>query len=253
MSDRSKAAELEEAGIETIVYEVLRDDPGTLPDVDVLFLEIWDPDRSDLYWEINFHGVGRVVERYAGSAAIVNGSTLNVYGEGPSPLVEEAGCSPTTEYARSRYAQERLIDYFCRSRGSKAIHVRYAHANDAENGRIRKMAVAIAAGRSLGSTPDERIQVIAYEDFIRVTAQAVEHAANPPAVVNCCHPRVWTIRELAETIHARLGRGRVAFDRETGGKEASVYGDCSKMVELFGAPGIGLDELIGRVVEAMNA
>ena len=250
MSDPESPDRLRQAGAEPIRFEVIEHDPATLPDVDVLFLEIWDPNQPDLIWPINLHGVGRVVERYRGKADVVNGCTIEVYGDSPELVTEETRCRPTSDYGRSRYSQERLIDYFCAAGGRRGIHVRYAHSNSADRGIIRRLADNILAGESLGSTPDARIQVIGIEDFVRVTVAALTRVTCPPCVVNCCHPRVWTHRELAQAIHDALGRGTIVFDVETGGLEQSSYADPSRMIEWFGEPSVSVEDLIRRAAEA---
>ncbi len=239
------------AGCHPIRFDVLQDDPRALPDVDTLFLEIWEPSRPDRLWELNFYGVGRVVERYAGIANIVNGSTINVYGDQPGAPAEDAPCRPTSDYGRCRYAQERLIDFFCNRGGRQGIHVRYAHANSATLGVIRSLAESILAARSLGPNPDSSIQVIALDDFVRVTREAADRVASPPALVNCCHPHVWTRRELAEAIQQGLCRGRVIFDRPSGGLENSVYADVSRMRDWFGEPQVSFDTMLARVLETL--
>jgi len=110
------------------------------------------------------------------------------------------------------------------------------------------MAETILAGKSLGPNPDSRTQVIALEDFVRVTRLAAERVTCPPTAVNCCHPKVWTQRELANAICDCLGRGKVIFDREPGGLEDSAYADASRMVEWFGEPTVPLETLIERAV-----
>lgn len=244
---------LRAAGMETYRFDVTRDDPSALPDAEVVFLEIWDPSRPDLIWPINFYGVGRVVERYAGSADFVNGSTINVYGNAPEPSSEETPCRPDSDYGRSRYAQERLIDYFCHRSGSRCIHVRYAHANSPSRGLLRRFAETILAEKSLGNNPDALVQVIGLEDFVRVTAAAVTKLANPPALVNCCHPKIWTQRALADELTANLGRGRVVFDAREGGRENSACATADRMVEWFGAPEVDVQEVIRRTAEAARA
>ncbi|MFO7974426.1 MAG: NAD-dependent epimerase/dehydratase family protein [Candidatus Hydrogenedentota bacterium] len=252
-TDRTIALKLAKEGIEVMQYDVTTDDPGALPDVTVVFLEIWDPSRPDLTWDINFYGVGKVVERYAGQAEFVNGSTIDVYGSGPSLPAEEAPCRPDSEYGRSRFAQERLIDYFCYCSGSRGIHVRYAHANTAERGKVRRIAEAILAGESLGPNPDAKTQVISLEDFVRVTVAALQKAETRPIAVNCCHPRVWTERELATEIHRRLGKGKVVFGRESGGVEQSVVADPARMVKWFGQPRIPVNEVLERVCRLLKS
>ncbi|MEA3336163.1 MAG: NAD(P)-dependent oxidoreductase [Chloroflexota bacterium] len=239
-------------GITPIRFDVTQDDPAGLPDVDVVFLEIWDPGQPALMWDVNFFGVGRVVERYAGSADIVNGSTINVYGDSPNLSSEETPPRPGNDYGRSRFAQEKLIDYFCWRGGKKGIHVRYAHANTEHAGLLRRMADTILAGKSLGPNPDARVQVITLEDAVRVTQAAVSRATCPPVAVNCCHPRVWTYRQLAETLQARLGRGEVIFDRESGGVEHSAYADVSRMLAWFGEPQVSLETMFERITQAVD-
>jgi len=251
-TDDAAALKLAEEGVEVMQYDVTSDDPGALPDVNAVFLEIWDPSRPELNWEINFYGVGRVVERYAGQATFVNGSTINVYGDGPGLPREDTGCRPTSDYGRSRFAQERLIDYFCYSSGSRGIHLRYAHANTAARGKVRRMAEAILRSESLGAEPDAKTQVIALEDAVRITTAALRKAETPPVAVNCCHPRIWTERELAEAICARLGKGEVVFDRERGGLERSVIADPTRMVTWFGQPAVPVDVIIDRVCRALK-
>lgn len=246
--DPDAAQRIAAAGIEPIRFDVLQDDPAELPDVAVVFLEIWSPGQPDLMWDINFFGVGRVVERYAGIADIVNGSTINVYGDGPDPADEDTPLRPTGEYGRSRQAQENLINYFCWRGGKKGIHLRYAHANSADAGIVRRMADAIRAEKSLGPNPDAIVQVIALEDVVRMTKTAVAHAACPPVAVNCCHPRLWSQRQLAQEIQRRLGQGKVIFDRESGGIEDSAYADGSRMLAWFGEPQVSLETIFERAV-----
>lgn len=62
-----------------------------------------------------------------------------------------------------------------------------------------------------------------------MTRTAVEHLSSPPTAVNCCHPRVWTKRELADAIYDRMGDGEVRFKREEGELEQSFYGDTERV------------------------
>jgi len=251
-SDPKQRDFFEKEEIETTVFDVTRDDPAKLPPADLVFLEIWDPAKPESIWPINFYGVGRVVERYAGEADFVNGCTINVYGSTSEQPDEEFPCRPDNEYGRSRYSQERLIDYFCERSKSRGIHIRYAHANSERDGILRRVAETILAEKSLGPNPDERLQVIGLEDFVRVTAESVKYLDSPPAIVNCCHPRIWTKRELAEALQAKLGRGKVIFDRDSGGIEESVYASAEKMIDWFGKPRIPVETLLDRVIESLS-
>ena len=69
--------------------------------------------------------------------------------------------------------------------------------------------------------------------------------------MNCCHQHVWTWRELAEAIQQGLGRGRVIFDRPSGGLENSVYADVSRMRDWFGEAQVSFETTLARVLETL--
>lgn len=242
--------ELEAAGVITHPFDITRDDPAGLPEAEVVFLEIWDPRcRPERLWPLNFYGIGRLVEAYAGRADFVNGCTIAVYGKSASQPDEASPCRPFGEYDRVRYAQERLIDYFCHVSGSRGIHLRYAHANSSGAGLLHRLCRQIIEETPFEEGPGERFQVIALEDFIRVTIAASDHLSDPPALLNCCHPRVWTLQELAGELHRRLGRGSVRFIRPSGGAEDSYIADPQRMIDLLGLPRVPLETVLERVVE----
>ena len=243
--------ELAGLGVRAHRFDITRDDPAALPEADLVFLEIWDPTRPELIWPINFFGVGRVVARYAGLADFVNGSTAGLYDPAAeTPQKETDLPRPVGEYALSRFAQEKLIDFFCAEHGSRAVHLRYAHANAEDAGVILHLARKILKGESVGSGED-RIQVIGMEDFVRCTAAAADLVSNPPRVINICHPRVWTMRELGQRIRQELGRGEVVTE-DAPAAEKTMW-DASLMIEEFGPPQEDIEELIGRVCRAALA
>jgi nucleoside-diphosphate-sugar epimerase len=261
-SQPGSAAALREKGTEAHVFDAQREDPAALPDVDVVFLEIWDPrhiagEHLQDCWSLNFDAVGRVVRRYAGTADIINGSTGSLYGpRADRPSHEDDPPRPApgradTEYALARLAQERLIDFLCAEAGSRCFHLRYYRSNTERGGALRAIAESVLAGRSLGDRPDERIQVIALADFVRCTVRAVDHLGPKPQRVNVVHPRIWTLRGLAERLREEMGAGEVVFDAEAGGAEASIWGDPVRMRAYFGEPQEGLDPLIERVCRAV--
>ncbi|MEX0887338.1 MAG: NAD(P)-dependent oxidoreductase [Phycisphaeraceae bacterium] len=257
-SDPAVRARLDALGVHTITYSAREDDPAMLPDVPLAFLELWAPaehslpDARQRIWSLNYHAVGRVAARYAGQADIINGCSGNVYGTHPEPRAETDPQRPDDEYGLARFAQEKLLDFLCDQRGSGLVHLRYYHANTPESGLVRRLAETIKAGDSLGPNPDERVQVIAMEDFIRCTLAAGERRDALPRAVNVCHPRLWTLRELAERLHAAMGTGAVRFDRDAGGVEHSTTGDATLMREHFGEPTGDVEALIDEVAEAVS-
>ncbi len=248
---------LERDGIETIVYDAKEDEPARLPDADLVFLEIWAPDEHrgagapEAIWKLNYDGIGRVVERYRGEAHIINGCSGNVYGTSPEPFSEDARPRPNSEYGLARFAQERLIDFLFDRTSSRVIHLRYFFGNTPDSGQLYRAACAIRDGRELEGLPEEKIQVIALEDFVRYTLRSAELLERAHSqTINICHPEVFRRRELAERIRTELGEGRVVFRSNTGGEEESLIGDTDRMLELLGPPVIGVDELIRRAAHA---
>lgn len=252
--DHAPRTTLDRAGVHTVVFDLHEHDPIRLPDVDVVFLEVWDRGNAmnphDLHalWRLNYDGLGRIVHRYAGNADIVNGSTISLYGPRTDrPSRESDFPAPDTQYGLSRLAQERLFDFLCDRAGSRVVHLRYARSNRPDFGVIRRYADTILRGDSLGALPDQRLQVIGLQDFVRCTAEAAERIDRVPRHVHVVHPRVWTQRELADRLQAGMGRGVVHFEREIGGAETSLWADPTLMIRTFGPPKQNLDALIDDV------
>jgi len=260
-SDPRRAQALEADGVQLHRFDVRRDDPRELPEVDLLFLELWKPahlldaerqDPADV-WDLNYHAIGRLVARYAGTADVINGSTGSVYGpRADRPSREDDLPRPDSHYALARFAQEQLIGFLCDEAGSKCAQLRYFIGNSPSSGVLPRMARSIAAGESLGPDPDRRLQVIAIEDFARCTLAVADKLTPEPFCCNVCHPQVWTMRELAERLQSELGRGGVRFERENGGGDGSVCGDTERMRAEFGEPVVALDELIARICAAVD-
>jgi len=141
--DRDVRAKLQERGVSTHPFDVTKDDPASLPDVDVVFLECWDPTHPDLTWTTDFTGMARLADRYAGQALIVNGATGSVYAVGDLPPQKETDLpQPVGEYALARFAQEAFINHVCKERGSP--------------GDLRDLVMA-TCGESSASTANQSI------------------------------------------------------------------------------------------------
>jgi len=165
--------DLKDLGVETLEHDAAWDDPMLLPDADRVLFEIWDPahtqERDDIayranLWRLNVDAVSKIALRYTVGrkrrpkppAFLINGSTGNVYGSHPLPRSERDALLPDTEYGRSRLVQEKMLSFLANQAETRAVHLRYYHANDVENGLLRDMAEVILAGDSLGDAPDER-------------------------------------------------------------------------------------------------
>ena len=152
--DDPKVSALTAAGVALIQFDTAKADAAVLPAVDIVFLEIWDRATHggtdpEWVWRTNFYEVGRIVERFVGVAHIVNGCTLNVYGDSEAEASEDASAlRPQTEYGQARVGMESLINYFAWRGGKKALHLRYAHANKGAAGFVHRIAAKASAARS---------------------------------------------------------------------------------------------------------
>ncbi len=259
--DPDKAQALEQTGAEKVVFYLTQDDPGQLPDVDTLIMEVWDRhfhaadigelDQAQPLWSLNFDAVARVASRYAGQADIVNGSTISLYGpRADRPSHETDAPTPTDQYGLSRLAQERMLNFLCDQSGSRVTHLRYARSNTVQFGTVRRMADTILTGESQGRYPDQRIQVIGLDDFVRCTVEAAERIDQMPRAVHVVHPTIWTLRGLAERLQRGMGKGEVVFETEAGGARTSVWADPALMIDTFGPPQQDLEQLINEVCKA---
>jgi nucleoside-diphosphate-sugar epimerase len=258
-SKKGSRKPLDKAGIKTIVHDILHDDPADLPPASTVVFEVWnhrhhaDLATHDAIWDLNYHAVGRIVARYAAEGAVfINGCSGNVYGVGPEPKKESDPPRPVTEYGLSRMAQETLIDFLCRQHNTRAVHLRYYNANTTDSGLVYQMARTIRDGKSLGPNPDMLTQIIALDDFTRCSMIAMRGLDSLPRAINICHPRIWTMRELAERLRKLLDTGRVKFDCDKGGRELSVIGDPTLMLERFGLPTVSVEDMLGEICQAVQ-
>eukprot|EP00744_Colponema_vietnamica_P009759 GILI01013851.1.p1 GENE.GILI01013851.1~~GILI01013851.1.p1 ORF type:complete len:336 (+),score=77.53 GILI01013851.1:128-1135(+) len=253
----------ESIGVNMIKFDARTDDVASLPDVDVVFLLLCDREAlksgdSKVAWAQNFDPVARVAERYAGKADLVHGSSIEVYGCSTEPFAEESAATGTdlTELGRVKFALEKMLDYLCKSRGRRVIHLRYAPVESPQVGNILNIGEQIRSGKNLGPYPDLKLQILSLDDFVRMTRRSVDVVTGPSAdlygAVNICHPQVWTLRELSSVISERIGGGTTKFDREAGGDEFSTVGDTNRMLHLFGYPGVELDTLFDQIVLAQS-
>ncbi len=258
-SNATGRQQIEALGVRTIAYDAKSDNPDRLPEADLVIFQIWapwehtGPDAREAIWQLNYRGVGRIAERYAGRAHIINGSSGNIYGTGSTPFAEDDPARPDSEYGLARFAQERLLEFLTERAGSCVLHLRYLFGNTAETGQIYRAARAILEGAPQEGPPEQRLQVIALEDIVELTYRAIELVdSNHAHAINICHPTVLARRQLAEMVQQELGEGQIIFQPDHGGADRSLVGDPSRMLEQLGAPAVPIEELVRRAARAAH-
>lgn len=249
-TDAAARTELERAGIQTIVCDLLqREGVDRLPDCEnVLYLagrKFGSTNRSDLTWASNTVAPAYVAQRYR-EARLVVFSTGNVY-PFVSPLrggaVETDAPAPIGEYAQSCLGRERVFEFFSREYGTRCLLFRLNYAVDLRYGVLVDVARKVHAGQPLDLTMGS-FNAIWQGDANSYALRALELCESPPRILNVTGPETISVRRTAEHFAARFNRTPV-FRGEEG--ETALLNNASLCHQLFGYPEVTLDELLDMV------
>lgn len=243
---------LEADGIETISCDLF--DPGRLarlPEVPNLIYmagqKFGTTGEAARTWAVNAYLPGAVAERFRQSR-IVAFSTGNVYplwpigGNGPA---ETDPTEPIGEYARSALARERVLEFFSRRHGTPMALLRLNYAIEPRYGVLRDIADTVRAGLPVDLAMG-RVNVIWQRDANAVALLALRHCAVPPLVLNVTGRPAHAVRWIAQEFGRRFGTEASFAGAEA---DSALLSDAARAEALFGAPEMGIAEMIDRVAE----
>ncbi|MFC4075814.1 NAD-dependent epimerase/dehydratase family protein [Salinithrix halophila] len=239
--------ELEEAGVETIVADLLREkDLQNLPNVkNILYMagkKFGTLGHEHGTWAMNAYLPGRVAEKFRQSR-IVCFSTGNLYSL--TPLVfggktEDDPPDPVGEYAQSCLGRERIFEYFSRRNGTPMLHFRLNYAIDLRYGVLLEIALAVkkrqAIDLSMGS-----VNVIWQGDANEAALRSLTLCQSPPKVLNVTGPENVSVRWLACQFGSRFGVEPVFTGQE---KDTALLSNAAIAHQLFGYPRVSLRQMI---------
>ena len=104
----------------------------------------------------------------------------------------------------------------------------------------------------MGGDPETRLQIMAVEDAVRVTLESVTRMQATSTILNCCHPHVWSKRELATRIQDELGLGVVRFYETHAEQRKTASASAQRLCEWFGPPRISLENMIQRAIDTVR-
>ena len=248
--------ELEQAGIETLVADLLEEHQlAALPDVpNVIFMaarKFGTTGHEYLTWALNCYLPARVAERFHRSR-IVAFSTGNVY-----PLVpiahggptESCPTSPVGEYAQSALARERMFEYFSERYGTQVALLRLNYAIDLRYGVLLDIGQKVFERRPVNLAMG-MVNVIWQGDANSVCLRSLALCQSPPAVLNLTGPETLSVRALALRFGEHFGIEPV-FEGAEG--QTALLSNAARCHALLGYPEVSVEQMIEWVAHWIRA
>lgn len=251
-SEEGLRDELETAGIETIVCDLLdRDAVAALPDVaNVIYMAgkkfgtDGDPSFS---WAMNTHVPSLVAERYR-AARIVAFSTLCVYPFAPfvgGGWSEDVQPGPTGDYATSCVGRERVFSYFSRKYQTPGRLIRLNYAIDMRYGVLHDIARWVLDGKPI-PIGTAFASVIWQGDSNAQILGALAHATTPTTPLNVGGPEHASVLMIAEEFGRRFGKTPVIEGEPAA---SGWYNNTLAAQRLYGYPTVPLARMIDWVAD----
>lgn len=241
---------LQSVGVETVECDLLdRDAVLKLPDAaNVLFLagqKFGTSSGPELTWAMNVLVPSYCAEKYA-SSRVVSFSTGCVY---PLVPIDSGGARETDEvgppgdYANSCVGRERIWTYFSGVNGTKVVIYRLNYAIDLRYGVLLDIAQKVWANQPFDVTMGHA-NLIWQGEANAQALQCLQHASNPPFIVNVTGPETVSLRAIAHKFGELLEREVAITGQEAATAWLSNAGQANR---LFGYPNVALDQIIDWV------
>ena len=244
--------DLHEAGIETIIADLLSEDClQNLPDTPNVILmagrKFGSTGNESLTWAMNGYMPGRVAEKFHTSRLVVF-STGNVYPLTPvsyGGATESSPVAPIGEYAQSCLSRERICSYFSLRFGTPMAILRLNYAIDLRYGILLDIAEKVYTEEVI-SLKMGNVNVIWQGDANAVALRAFAHCQSPPLVLNVTGSETVSIRYLASCFGTLFNK-----PPRFAGEEAStaLLSNAVQCHHLFGYPRVSLGQMIEWVAE----
>jgi nucleoside-diphosphate-sugar epimerase len=251
-SDAAARAELEAAGVQTIVADLADPDQvAGLPEAaNVVYMvgrKFGTSVDAGGTWFVNAALPGPIARKFR-SARIVAFSSGNVYPFVPAwsgGADERTAPAPVGEYAQSCLGRERVLSHLCAQSGTPLTLIRLNYAIDCRYGVLTDLARAILAGAPIDVAAGA-VNVVWQGDANRYALAALGRAGVPATVLNVTGPETASVRWLAEQLGARLDREPEFVGEEPSTALLSNAGECFGQ---FGYPAVTLGQMLDWTAE----
>lgn len=246
-SDQKVRDDLENAGIETVVCDLLDESAVRKLEVteNVIFMagmKFGATGNEPLTWAMNSH-VPALVANHFTSSRIVVFSTACVY-----PFVdvrhqgatEEVMPTPIGEYANSCVGRERIFEHFSARHNTPGRLFRLSYSIDMRYGVLHDVAQAVLKGEPI-SLAMGHVNIIWQGDASACALRCLPHAETPMTPINVSGPEVASIRSIAQIFAEKFDKP-VTFEDEEG--KIGWIMNTNEQQRLFGYPSVPLAKLI---------
>ena len=226
---------------------------GIPNDYDVVFheaaLKFGSEESAEATVEINVRAVGRAMEHFAATMALLFASSGNVYADSVEGADESTPPHPPSLYATTRLGGEWMVDYFSRRNSTPAVIQRICYGYHEEFGVPTDIARQVRDGEPVDLTT-EFVNVIWLDDLMDKMIDSWRVAAVPPKILNLTGLEKVSVRAMAERLGELMG---VQPKFKGTPKGTSLLADASEMARLLGPPKTSLDEGLRRVARSVMA
>lgn len=202
---------------------------------------------EELTWHVNVILPYLVAQRFP-NARIVAFSTGNIYGMTPvtsGGLCEEDDLHPIGEYAQTCLGRERVLTHCSLKNQTPMLMFRLNYAIDLRYGVLYDLAKSIHDGRPIDVSQGV-FNCIWQGDVCEYAIRSLLLTSVPPTALNVSSPEAISIRWAAKELGKRLGKAPIFKNEEI---QSAMFSNCQKMVQLLGAPCIGVLEMIDMVAD----
>jgi nucleoside-diphosphate-sugar epimerase len=238
---------LDSVGVTTIQCDLMEEEAlKALPDVEHILLlaghKFGSTGNEPLTWAMNSLLPAKIMQRFPRSK-IVYVSSGNVYrfcqvssgGSKESDALEAIG-----EYAQSRLAGERLIEYHSQRNRTPVAILRLFYATELRYGIILDLAQKIKTRAPIDLTMGY-VNQIWQGDANAYLARSFPLCQSPANVLNLTGAEILSVRQIAEQLGAVMGIEPLFKGQES---ETALLGNSSELFQLLGAPAVRPSQIV---------
>jgi nucleoside-diphosphate-sugar epimerase len=238
---------LDSVGVTTISCDLLEDDAlKALPDVEHILLlaghKFGSTGNEPLTWAMNGLLPAKIMQRFPRSK-IVYVSSGNVYRfcqVSSGGAKEGDDLEPVGEYAQSRLAGERMIQYYSQRNGTPVTILRLFYATELRYGIILDIAQRVKARTPIDLAMGYFNQIW-QGDANAHLARSFPLCQSPANVLNLTGAEILSVRKVARQLGAIMGIEPLFKGQES---ETALLGNSSALFQLLGAPTVRPSQIV---------